>query len=405
MDHSSMQHDLSGHEMSGHDMLGGMVMEASGTSFNPAASPMNDMLHLSAGSWRLMLHGQVFVGDTQQSGPRGGDKFASMNWFMGEASHSVWGGTFAVRSMLSVDPATVTNKRYPELFQTGETAQGRPITDGQHPHDLFMELAVRYTHPLGENKRFWLYAAPVGDPALGPVAFPHRVSAAELPQATLGHHLQDSTHISDEVVTGGVGWGIFGLEASGFHGGEPDENRWNIDHGAMDSYSGRLTVSPNKNWSGQVSAGRLTRPEALEPGDQVRTTASVTYVRPYARGEWASSVLWGRVHKLADGHKLNGYGVESVARFGDVNYLTGRVELVDKDELFAGQFARRAAVPDRGIYGGVHAGFEFYPASGDRAGGEFYAVQHAAGGSSGLWAASGSGIGVPANPAAGVVGA
>ncbi len=335
MDHSSMQHDLSGHEMSGHDMLGGMVMEASGTSFNPAASPMNDMLHLSAGSWRLMLHGQVFVGDTQQSGPRGGDKFASMNWFMGEASHSVWGGTFAVRSMLSVDPATVTNKRYPELFQTGETAQGRPITDGQHPHDLFMELAVRYTHPLGENKRFWLYAAPVGDPALGPVAFPHRVSAAELPQATLGHHLQDSTHISDEVVTGGVGWGIFGLEASGFHGGEPDENRWNIDHGAMDSYSGRLTVSPNKNWSGQVSAGRLTRPEALEPGDQVRTTASVTYVRPYARGEWASSVLWGRVHKLADGHKLNGYGVESVARFGDVNYLTGRVELVDKDELFA----------------------------------------------------------------------
>ena len=103
----------------------------------------------------------------------------------------------------------------------------------------------------------------------------------------------------------------------------------------MDSYSGRLTVAPNKNWSGQVSAGRLARPEALEPGDQVRTTASVTYVRPYARGEWASSLLWGRVHKLADGHKLNGYGVESVARFGDVNYLTGRVELVDKDELFA----------------------------------------------------------------------
>ena len=229
--------------MPGHDMskMAGMKpdepMQASGTSFNPAASPMADMLHLHAGSWSVMLHGQVFLTDIQQTGPRGGDKFASMNWFMGRSVSPLAGGTFSVRSMLSLDPATVTGRYYPELFQTGETAYGKPIIDGQHPHDLFMELALQYTHPLGEGKRFWLYAAPVGDPALGPVAFPHRVSAAELPQAALGHHLEDSTHISNEVVTAGVGWGMFGLEASGFHGAEPNENRWNIDHGAVDSYS------------------------------------------------------------------------------------------------------------------------------------------------------------------------
>ena len=310
----------------------GPPMEASGTSVNPGSSPMN-MVHFNAGSWQFMLHGVAFVTDIQETGPRGADKFVSMNWFMGEAEHALAGGTFSFRTMLSLDPATVTDRRYPELFQTGETAFGKPIVDGQHPHDFVMELALDYSHPLGEKTRWEFYAAPVGDPALGPVAFPHRISAEELPQATLGHHLQDSTHVSNEVVTAGLSHGMFRVEASGFHGGEPNENRWNIDHGGIDSYSARITVSPDPNWSGQISAARLARPEMLEPGDQVRTTASVTWNRPYSGGNWATSVIWGRVHKTGSGANLNGYGLESVARFGGKNYVTGRIELDDKDEL------------------------------------------------------------------------
>ncbi len=309
-------------------------MEASGTSFNPASSPMA-MLNVSNGGWNLMAHGVAFVVDTQQTGPRGADKFFSANWFMVDATHALAGGTFHVRSMLSLDPATITNGRYPELFQTGETWHSAPIIDGQHPHNLFMELALEYVHPLGKKTKLTLYAAPVGDPALGPVAYPHRVSAEELPQATLAHHLQDSTHVSYEVVTAGIKRGVFGLEASGFHGGEPGENRWNIGHGAMDSYSARFTVTPDANWTGQVSAGRLTHPEALEPGNQIRTTASVTYNRPHTHGNWASSLIWGRVHNTDTGANLNGYTFESVARFGQKNYVTGRLELVDKDELFS----------------------------------------------------------------------
>lgn len=308
-------------------------MEASGTSFNPASSPV-EMVHFSGDGWSFMAHGVAFVVDTQQTGPRGADKLFSANWFMGEASHPLGGGTFRVRAMLSLDPATITDGRYPELLQTGETWHGEPIVDGQHPHNLFMELALEYKHLLGAKTKLTLYAAPVGDPALGPVAYPHRVSAEELPQATLAHHLQDSTHISYDVVTLGVTRGILGLEASGFHGAEPGEDRWIITQGAIDSYSARFTVTPNANWTGQFSAGRLTHPEALEPGDQVRTTASVTYNRPYAGGNWASSVIWGRVHKTDDRANLNGYGVESVARFIGRNYVTGRIELVDKNELF-----------------------------------------------------------------------
>jgi hypothetical protein len=317
-----------------HDAAATEAMEASGTSLNPASSPMN-MVHFTARNWRFMVHGIAFLEDIQQSGPRGGDKLFSTNWFMGEAEHALAGGTFSIRTMLSLEPATVTGRRYPELFQTGETAYGRAIVDGQHPHNFVMELALHYSRRIGEKTSWELYAAPVGDPALGPVAYPHRISAEEIPQAPLGHHLQDSTHISYEVVTAGVTHGMVRVEASGFHGGEPNENRWNIGYGGMDSYSARVTVSPSANWSGQFSAGRLTRPEALEPGDQVRTTASLTYNRPYAGGNWATSITWGRVHKTDELDNLNGYGLESVARFARKNYVTGRVELDDKDELLA----------------------------------------------------------------------
>jgi hypothetical protein len=331
--------DMSQKDMSGMDM-GDMDMskdphQASGTSFNPASSPMA-MIHKSLGGWHFSIHGAAFIGDIQQTGPRGGDKFTSVNWFMGEATHRLGGGTFAIRSMLSLEPATVTGERYPELFQTGETAYGKPIVDGQHPHNLFMEIAFEYSHPLGENTKVNFYFAPVGDPALGPVAFPHRVSASELPQATLAHHLEDSTHISYDVATVSVTHGIFGLEASGFHGAEPGENRWTISSGAIDSWATRLTVTPSANWTAQVSVGRLDHPEALEPGDIVRSTGSITYNRPLANGNWASSLIWGRNHETATQRNLNAFTAESVVNFDKKNYITGRFELVDKDELIEG---------------------------------------------------------------------
>lgn len=331
------QHDMANMPGMQHDASPSRTttpMEASGTSVNPASSPMT-MTGFTAGRWTLMFHGVAFITGIQQTGPRGADKVISTSWVMGEASRKAAGGTFSIHTMLSLEPATITNRRYPELFQTGETAYGKTIVDGQHPHDFIMELALQYSHPLGDKSSWEIYAAPVGDPALGPVAFPHRVSAEELPQATLGHHLQDSTHIADEVVTAGLTHGILRLEASGFHGAEPNENRWNIDHGAIDSYSARLTLSPNANWTGQFSGGRLAHPEQLEHGDQIRTTASVTWNRPYANGHWATSLIWGRAHKTAGGVNLNGYGFESVAQFAHRNYVTGRIELVDKDELLA----------------------------------------------------------------------
>lgn len=308
---------------------------ASGTSINPESWNM-PMLMPSIGSWDLMVMGQAFLVDTQQSGPRGGDKLYSPNAFMVSAIHSIGSGSLMIQSMWSLEPATVANRSYPLLFQTGETAYGRSLIDAQHPHNLFMALGVQYAHSIGEDATLQLYYAPVGDPALGPVAYPHRASAAELPQAPLGHHWQDSTHIADNVATVAIQRRWLRLEASGFYGSEPGENRWIIQEGSMNSYSGRVSILPSKNWLLQVSAGKLTHPERQEPGDVVRTTASLQYTRPMGSGNgWSSSLIWGRNHDTYTQHDLNSYLAETVYPLSKRNFITGRFELVDKDELFA----------------------------------------------------------------------
>ena len=301
----------------------------SGTSAEPNSTPV-PMFMTSRGKWMLMLHGEAFLNALQQSGARGSDKVFSTNWFMPMAQRRLGPGTFTVRTMLSFEPATVTKRYYPELFQQGEAAYGRPIVDGQHPHDFVMELAALYDLSLGHKALLSFYAAPVGDPAMGPTAYPHRASASENPMATLGHHLEDSTHIASDVLTVGLAYRIARFEASGFHGREPDEFRWDIDAGKIDSWSIRATVNPAQNWSAQYSFAHLTSPEALHPTEDIdRMTGSVMYNQPLPLGNWASTLIWGRNH-TSDGLVWNAYLAESTVRFSERNYVWGRIENVDR---------------------------------------------------------------------------
>jgi hypothetical protein len=302
----------------------------SGTDAEPNSTPFA-MLMRTEGKWTFMFHGVAFLSDIQQSGPRGADKFFSTNWFMPMAQRKLGPGTLTLRTMLSLEPATVSGQRYPELFQQGETAYGVPIVDGQHPHDFFMELAALYDYKLNEESLLSFYVAPVGDPALGPSAYPHRASASEGPIATVGHHLQDSTHIASDVITVGATYRNFRLEASGFHGREPDEDRWDIDSGKLDSWSARLTANLGQNWSLQYSVGQIHSPEALAPDEDIRRmTASVMYNRAFAKGNWASLLLWGRNQSLQDGNVGNGYLIESTLKFLNRNYVWTRIENADR---------------------------------------------------------------------------
>lgn len=303
----------------------------SGTTWIPDAVAVPSR-HVTAGSWEIMLHGFGFVQYENQSGLRGDSQFGSLNWGMLMVSRSLAGGRFQARTMLSLDPATVSGRGYPLLFQSGESFQGEPLHDRQHPHDFWMELGVLYERAITRSVGLALYAAPSGEPALGPVAFMHRPSAMDNLFAPLGHHWQDATHISFGVLTAGVFGRGWKLEGSWFNGREPDDRRWNFDKIRLDSYSGRLTVNPNRHWSVSAGYGYLKSPEVLEPEHSLRRlTASVLHGTSIGKaGQWASSVVWG-ANKVGGSPGLShAILAESEAILDRSNTLFGRAEYLQK---------------------------------------------------------------------------
>ena len=325
---------------------------SSGTSIEPASIPMAMLMRQHSG-WLFMLHGTAFLADTQQHAysSRGKARLFSTNMLMPMAQRHIGPGTLTLRTMVSLEPATVTARLYPELFQQGETAYGKPIRDGQHPHDFVMELSALYDLPLGEHTLLSLYVAPVGDPAIGPTAYPHRVSAGEDPIAALGHHQQDSTHIAFNVLTAGITYKSVRLEASGFHGAEPTEARWHLQPSANgvtpDSISGRITFAPTAAVAAQYSLAHITSPEPVNLSvNQFRQTASIMYNRPVgahtdttsmpgmtmstpATGNWATTLVWGQTKLLPENQTENSYLLESLLTLHRNSFYT-RIEAADR---------------------------------------------------------------------------
>ena len=284
-----------------------MAREGSGTAWLPDTTPMY-AIHWQRGPWQFMAHENAFVQFLHESGDRGDDQFGSINWIMGMAQRNAGKGRVMFRGMFSAEPWTIRGCGYPDLLASGEQCKGEQIHDRQHPHDLLMEISAEYDAPLKGPVRWQVYGGPVGEPALGPVAYPHRVSAMPNPLAPISHHWLDSTHITFGVVTAGVYANRWKAEASVFNGREPDEKRANVDFGALDSFSGRLWFLPTSRLAFQVSAGRLTEAEASENGgpgtDVTRATASATYHSAFRDNSiWATTIGWGRNEE--SGHASN----------------------------------------------------------------------------------------------------
>ncbi len=310
-----------------------MQRSGSGTSWQPDATSMRAS-HSMLGGWDLMMHGVAYLQFDDQGSNRGDKQVGSVNWGMIEAGRSVSGGMLNLRGMVSAEPFTVGSRGYPLLLQSGEAYHGAPLHDRQHPHDLFMEIAAIYDHPVGNDLSVSLYLAPVGEPAIGPVAFPHRQSAASDPLAPLGHHWQDATHVSFGVITAGMYTRMVKVEGSIFNGREPDEIRTNFDYKGrrLDSYAGRLTVNPNANWSLSGSYAYLNSPEQLDPERSVhRGVASVMYVRPFGiSGSWASTVIYGGNKHAGQRGFSNSALAESNLELDNSNTVFGRIEFVQK---------------------------------------------------------------------------
>ncbi|HET7275872.1 MAG TPA: hypothetical protein VFI91_11960 [Longimicrobiaceae bacterium] len=307
--------------------------EGSGTSWLPDASPMY-AIHSQAGPWSLMLHGNLFLQYINQGSERGDEQFGSINWVMGMGKRPLAGGDIALRAMLSAEPWTIPGCGYPILLATGELCDGEPIVDAQHPHDLFMELAAEYQREMTDDLAFQLYGGPVGEPALGPTAFPHRISALANPLAPISHHWFDATHIAFGVVTGGVYGRQWKVEGSLFNGREPDEERTGIDLAPLTSYSGRVWWLPSGNWALQVSGAQINEAEpGHEPGepriDVNRYTTSATYHQPLAGGGiWATTAALGR--NVEEGTGTNALLLESSLNLNNRNIFFGRAEWTEK---------------------------------------------------------------------------
>ena len=310
-----------------------MSRNGSGTGWQPDETPMYMYMKM-AGNWNLMFHGGIFlrynVQDIGKSGSRGGDRLDAPNMFMGMAQRRIGkNGLFNVNLMMSLDPLTIGGNGYPLLFQTGESWKDRPLIDRQHPHDLFSELSIGYTQRLNDKWDLTGYLGYPGEPALGPVTFMHRASAFSNPDAPLGHHWQDATHITFGVATFGIRCGKLKLEASSFTGREPGENRYNFDKPRFDSYSYRLLFNPGKSWALQVSRGLLKSPEEHLPGEDItRTTASVIHAsRLGGRKFQTTSLVWGMNQGHRTGHSALLESHYQVNRTG----IYGRYEWVQKD--------------------------------------------------------------------------
>ena len=302
----------------------------SGTSWLPEASPHYGW-HIVRGGWSLMVHGIAYAEYDRQLGTRGNDQFGSINWGMLMAMHSLWGGMLHLHGMMSAEPATIGSAGYPLLLQSGESYRGEQLHDRQHPHDLFMELSAMYEHPIAQNLALSLYAAPVGEPASGPVAFPHRPSAASDPLAPLGHHWQDATHITYGVLTLGMFSRTWKVEGSIFNGREPDEHRTDIETRRLDSYAARVFYNPTVSWSYSASMAYLASPEVLHPEESVhRYSASIMNTRLFgSRGQWSSSIIYGA--NAVNGAPLaNSALAETDLSIDGVNTFFGRAEFVQK---------------------------------------------------------------------------
>ena len=313
------------------DPLGvSMDRAGSGTTWIPDAVTLPSR-HFAAAGWDMMLHGFAFGQYDNQGGPRGESQIGSLNWAMFMASHELFGGRVQPRTMLSLDPWTVTPHGYPLLLQTGEMYHGEPLHDRQHPHDFWMELGAAYERAMTKQLGLELYAAPSGEPALGPVAFMHRPSSMDNPAAPLGHHWQDATHVSFGVLTAGIFTHVWKLEGSVFNGREPDENRWNFDPITLDSYSGRLTINPDTNWSLSAAYGFLKSPEAQNPTQSLhRVTASAMHGASIGgEGQWSTTFVYG-ANKTAGSRLANSALLESEAILDRANTVFSRLEVVQK---------------------------------------------------------------------------
>lgn len=326
-----------------------MSRMGSGTSWLPDSSRVRDIRYMP-GQWMVSLQAKAYGQYVNQSTKRGDTQLGLTDWEMLMAMRSIGSGQLRLNLMTTVEPLTLGGNGYPLLLQTGGTYEHAFMHDRQHPHNAMMELSAAFEQPIANFAAVSMYAAAVGEPAIGPVASMHRPSAENDPLAPIGHHWQDASHQSFGVLTFGVNTRTLKLEGSLFNPREPDEHHLFMDYrGAkLDSYAGRLTWAATPHVVASSWYGFLNSHERLDPTARMhRYGASVlTQSRGVRGGDWSSTFVWamnlhhhdGASHAIIHGganasphHHASSLLAESNFGIGKRTSIFARMESVRKN--------------------------------------------------------------------------
>jgi hypothetical protein len=328
-----------------------------GTSWLPDESPLLAAVpHF--GKWGLMLNGNIYTGYDYYSSDRGGKRFFGRNTLVGAFFRTFEHSEWLFRAALSLEPLTIGKRGYPQVLQSGQTAEGDRVHDRMYALDFFRELAATYSWEVSKEWGAMFYTALAGEPAIGPVTFTQRVSASPDPLAPLGFVAQESSHASFGVLTVGAFTRDLKLEASWFNGALPGNHRYTLAIRRPDSYAARVSWNPFTWLSTQVSYAYLGNPSRRDPGrSDHRLTASATYTRWHANDSGVAATLSFAEHLNNRNDVNTSLMAEGYWNIDGHNALFGRWDLLQKS-------GPELVLPDRTTelfaIGALGAGYIYY---------------------------------------------
>jgi hypothetical protein len=269
-------------------------------------------------------------------GPRGIDQFAAPNMFMlGVGRKSGQRQFLNIELMGTTELWTYPRRGYPQLLQIGEErSDGTAYVDAQHPHSSpLMGLTFSDTINLASSRTLKVSFAPRGESADGPIAFMHRDSARDNPDAPLGHHVgQDVGHISSTVFRTSLDLGRIIIEASAFNGSEPSPTKVDLPIDTPNSAALRMTYVLDPAHRVMFSAARVVQQDDQYPGatSAIHLSASLyDHLTLASVGTIDHAFIIGSIKRHPDGASLLSFLEEAVLERGNSDFW-GRVETVQR---------------------------------------------------------------------------
>jgi hypothetical protein len=269
-------------------------------------------------------------------GPRGIEDFAAPNMFMVDAGETLGTSQFINLDLMgTAERWTYPSRGYPELLQIGEErGDGSPYIDAQHPHSSpIMGLTLSDTIRMDSSETLKLFLAPRGESTDGPIAFMHRESARDDPDAPLGHHAgQDVGHISSTVIGAQLDLSRLIIEASAFNGTEPSPTKVDLPIGALNSEALRVTYVLTPAHRVMASVAQVTQQDPQYPGTSSATRSSASVYDHFAAGKGGTvdnAFVVGSIARHPASATLSSFLDEAVLQRGSSD-VWGRIEVLER---------------------------------------------------------------------------